>query len=588
METIKISLAKPIYALSNLDINWDNCEEKDGVLRLVLNNAGSKSMLPGDIVLFRRTGTIESEYPFGSDGVVPVSEDDREMSVIVEQEVKVISAISESEFTVEAPKKTTILCKNSTPVTIGANQYYAVSVEGTHTIFYQDVKMASDQTNPIRAIFGDEPYPLVFATNNELSTVGIASSYTKYTKTVNGCGSNENVPYDYFFIPNRESRTTFLCAAPIPENTMVDFSQNDFYFTLPNGKCIVWSEGAEQTEISVFKRTDYWNVPVGFVQNTDYVHLYQEENINTLFADKIKKNVIPPVINMERVKYAPIIMVKTGDTEEINAVCGITFNLHFRKRDNNWNVRRWDKWNTCGPTESSNVNFERSDSMVYLGFNDNDVQYQKMKVKKSFIRLSFYRKGEEDEEFDPINASLLYYSTIFLDSGYLFGQFNKKRTELIENGKTWNSDEKPSYVLSASSEDSSTIRIDSQIVVHNEFDMTKSSEGFNLYLFADDSEICDQDKEFRTIYMKVEFNHAGYGKTVPFMPWPKYITEDSISIDEYFKNVYIPVKICHIDDRYYYYFNNENDPSDSRYIDCDKDAKSIVFNLFEPRLTREL
>lgn len=584
METIKISLAKPIYSLSNLDINWNLCEEKDGVLRLVLNNAGSKSMLPGDTILFRRTGTIESEYPFGSDGIVQVPEEDREMSVIVEQEVTVISAISESEFTVEAPKKAAILCKNSTPVTIGINQYYAVSVEGTHTIFYQDVKMASEQTNPIRAIFGDEPYPLVFATNNELSIVGVASSYTKYTKTVNGCGSNENVPYDYFFIPNRESRTTFLCATEIPENTMVDFNQNDFYFTLPNGKCIVWSEGAEQTEISVFKRTDYWNVPVGFVQNTDYVHLYQEENVNTLFADKIKKNVIPPVINMERVKYAPIIMA--GDEPSI--VCGVTFNLHFRKRDNNWNVRRWDKWNTCGPTESANINFDRSDSLVYLGFNDSDVQYQKMKVKKSFIRLSFYRKGEEDEEFDPINASLLYYSTIFLDSGYLFGQFNKKRTELIENGKVWNSDEKPSYVLSASSENDSAIRIDSQIVVHNEFDMTKSSEGFNLYLFADDSEICDQDKEFRTIYMKVEFNHAGYGKTIPFMPWPKYITEDSISIDEYFKNVYIPVKICHIDDRYYYYFNNENDPSDNRYIDCDTEAKSIVFNLFEPRLTREL
>ena len=39
-----------------------------------------------------------------------------------------------------------------------------------------------------------------------------------------------------------------------------------------------------------------------------------------------------------------------------------------------------------------------------------------------------------------------------------------------------------------------------------------SSEGFYLYIWKDNSTPLPQD-----LYMKVEFNHAGYGRTIPFM-----------------------------------------------------------------------
>ena len=296
METIKISLAKPIYSLSSLDINWGECEEKDGVLKLVLNNTGAVSIFPDDTILFRRSGTIESQYRFGADGVGTVPIKDRIKEIIVEQEVRVISA-NDKEFTVEAPKKSTVLCKSCKWVS--GTTYYAISVESAHTIFYQDVEMAQEKANPIKAILGEEQNYSVFATNNELSTVGIVSSYTKTHQTIGeSCGGNEIVPYDYYFIPNRESRNVFLCACDeeVPEGTVISFNQNDFYFTDNNGSCVPWTDdrfspnGMAQTEIGVFKKTDYWNVPIGFVQNTDYAHLYQEERINTLFVEKIKQN----------------------------------------------------------------------------------------------------------------------------------------------------------------------------------------------------------------------------------------------------------------------------------------------------------
>ena len=591
METIKISLAKPMYSLSDLDINWGECEEKDGVLKLALNNAGAVSIFPDDTILFRRSGTIESQHRFGTDGVGIVPIKDRIKEIIVEQEVRVISVIDDKTFEVEAPKKAALLCT--------ACKYndklkkYVVNCNVEDTIFYQDVEMAQEKGNPIKAVYdGSESGSSVYATNRAIETIGIASSYTKYTKaSTEDCGGNQEVPYDYFFIPVREARTVFLCDKEISANTVVSFNQNDFYFTDNNGSCVPWTDdrfspnGMPQTEISVFKRTNYWNVPIGFVQNTDYIHLYQEERNNMSFVEKIKKSVIPPVINMERVKYAPII--RDGEEgEEISIVCGITFNLHFRERDDNWNIVKNRNWCTCNPTAIKDKNFEKSDSLYYLGFNDSDAQYQKMKLKKSFIRLSFYSSN------DPLSQSLLYYSTIFLDSGYLFGQFNKKRTELIGKGKIWSPNEAPKYVLSAASENGSDIRIDSQITIHNEFDTTKSSEGFNLYLFADDCEIVDivddDVKDYRTIYMKVEFNHAGYGKTIPFIVWPNKVGDDDLTIDKYFESVYIPLRIQHINDKYYYYFDVDDKSHPLwPYVQCDKDAKSIIFNLFEPKLKKE-
>lgn len=55
-------------------------------------------------------------------------------------------------------------------------------------------------------------------------------------------------------------------------------------------------------------------------------------------------------------------------------------------------------------------------------------------------------------------------------------------------------------------------RLSSQLVVKNKNLSKASSEGFYLYIWKDNEMSLPQD-----LYMKVEFNHAGYGRTVPFM-----------------------------------------------------------------------
>lgn len=289
METVKISLAKPIQALSPLNIKWSECVESGNVLTLVLRNMGTKSLSVGDTILFRRSGTIEEEYQYGSDGM-PTSTN-WNMDIIVEQEVKVISVIDDNTFEIEAPRKAALLC---TACTYNDTlRKWAINGDVEHTIFYQDVKMAQEKENPIKAVYDgseDGSSAPVYATNRAIETIGIASSYTKYTKALTeDCGGNQEVPYDYFFIPVREARTVFLCDEKIPANTVVSFTQNDFYFVDREGKCTPWTDsgytidGIPQTVVNVYKDTGYWNVPVGFVQNADYVRLYEEDRINTIF-----------------------------------------------------------------------------------------------------------------------------------------------------------------------------------------------------------------------------------------------------------------------------------------------------------------
>ena len=144
------------------------------------------------------------------------------------------------------------------------------------------------------------------------------------------------------------------------------------------------------------------------------------------------------------------------------------------------------------------------------------------------------------------------------------------------------------------SADTVSARVDTKIVVTNEYDRTKSSEGFNVYLFAEDANFNFDENGEKTIYMKVEFNHAGNGKTIPMIMWPKFYwdanlqNEDNtkggyrhtddyqpLTISNFIKALYIPIKLTYINDRYMYYI-----PDAKNYME----DGNISLILFEPKL----
>ena len=368
------------------------------------------------------------------------------------------------------------------------------------------------------------------------------------------------------------------------------------------------------------------NLPLSLETGND---AYQEQNINDKFVKMQVESVKNKAPEMEKQVYHPVFKLESTKGQPIyKPIHKIKFNLHFRKRDKEgWIVKQGSLWNGMGEnsvdgdvTSSGQNKFfsymalsgfvidkgRQSDLLCYLGFNDSDVKYQKLKLKKSFIRLSFF------DSPNRLNQNLLCYSTIYLDSGLLFSKMMRgANRKVCENNNV-----KGLYVVSGQTsdtryddlkvdrepcldpnyftmEDVEQYRLSSQITVSDRLSAS-CSEGFYLYLWTDnDNRTIPSD-----IYMRVEFNHAGYGRVIPMtMPYGAngvYTFDDIFSIwkndggwgvkknEKYsyihFKYVYDKEKFQHV---YYLdteFYNNMN----SIYLDGTPDELEI--NLYEANI----
>jgi 5-bromo-4-chloroindolyl phosphate hydrolysis protein len=310
-----------------------------------------------------------------------------------------------------------------------------------------------------------------------------------------------------------------------------------------------------------------------------------KNNTARMFLEDIKSEILPEVIDNEKRQFSPAIKRKGY----FKFAQEIVFNLHFRERTDFSEAnafRTGDEmvWNGFTISERTNSlvknltgkSDDLADELDKIGFTEDDIKYQKNKLKKSFIRLSFYSSN------NPLSRELLYYSTIFLDTNALYktyGQIINKGISDIFNEKEFDK----------------ALRLACNFTVRNKYDSRRSSEGFYLYLFPNEVE----ENTERTIYMKVEFNHAGYGKMVPMMlprsngdngaplqsnspefPLSFLLIDGDGKMDNNFSRysecVMIPIKIKYDEylNSYIYYFPwfNRND------------EEKITINLWEPRM----
>lgn len=424
---------------------------------------------------------------------------------------------------------------------------------------------------------------------------------------------------------------------PEPSDTVL-FSTNPFFRTQSDGGVnpSVSLYGCPGEIVNVCKYVDFMGLDVVLEQDYDAKRMFQEYQVNELFVKKIKNSIIPDFIDLEKVRYSPAFFeVKeneetpdTGDTiVTMYLATGLTFNLHFRTRisggtiesaetldedvllaklahsfEDTWHFNdEMSTWNGNGldkdkPNGGEKVreelyldeNFVNSSNLIgYLGFTDDDIYNQKNRVKQSFIRLSFY------DDKNPLTQNLLCYSTIFFDSGDLFGKYVKRRAWLEENVEDYNQEINP-VVWNPTAETDTCSAVTCQMIVNDEYDMTRSGEGFNLYLFRGDAPV---ENEVQNIYMKVEFNHAGIGRTVPLIFWRKgedAETSDKpvrLTISNYLDNLYIPIAISLSDRGYVYSFPDavqavEDDPK-TRCNGIVWENERLVLNLFEPMIEPE-
>ena len=321
------------------------------------------------------------------------------------------------------------------------------------------------------------------------------------------------------------------------------------------------------------------NIFIPIEEQIEY-NMHQRDAIESQIDNIIEESMNTP-IDMEKQIFYPVIPEKnnSGETIGYNNVEGINFNLKFRKRDDGVTdvtemdniISAWENDNIGNEwygTEIDNDTFlinenEESDLLSHLGFTDDDIYYRKKCLKKSFIRLTFYDTN------DPKTQSLLFYSTIFFNTGELYGKYIKN---VVKNDK----DEKE--------------RISATFSIKNIHDRFNSSEGFYLYLFPN---LC-KGTSATTLYMKIEFNHAKFGKRVPLSVThnnqikPYYIGDEgedySEKMRELLSDLYIPIKIKYDEENYRYIWYIENNNNDNIVSITDN---MLNFTYYEPVINKE-
>lgn len=327
------------------------------------------------------------------------------------------------------------------------------------------------------------------------------------------------------------------------------------------------TDGTFKNSVNVYEYAEMINITLPLTSN-NATELNDEEVAHALFKEK-REALIPDIIDYEKRCFSPCYKV----SNKLEAVSDIRFNLYFRDRSesDNWtssDVMGWNQYKLNGTTFTLDSNLTEGDLLGFLNFTDDDVYYRKQKIAKSFLRLSFY------DSKDPMTQQLLFYSTVFLDGGDLYGKYVKNVLKKIENPELSLVKDKTLGVNN----------LTASFNISDRYNRSTSSEGFYLYMFPDGT----MDGSEREIYMKVDFNHAGYGYTIPFMRPTSgssvltfgkiptsLIDPDDGDLKQYYNSIYIPVRIKYdttLKDFVYY------------FPIVERSGTTLKFNLYEPKL----
>lgn len=417
--------------------------------------------------------------------------------------------------------------KNNKSFSIYIDKYFTLNQDKIEKIIYNDT-LGVEESQNIFLHFNDYHYfdvndkeiPIYFNTfdeNGELTVKTILFGYYSQKVLVGSIVNFQNAKADFLFknIFGIDINADGLNEKYIEGDLSgIEIYRDNFLF----GEKTNYTFSFERPIVNI-------NVPI---VNTFETNLIQMELLNEYFVETEKKKAINRITDIEKDVYYPCI----PNNNSFGDVYTIKFNLHFREhRGDDWLVENESFWNCVEQSFDENnkpkegsakiintpqqmTTDNRSDLLSFLGFTNEDVHFQKNKLKKSFLRLMYF------DSTNPANQNMIGYSTIFFDTGDMFAKYIKYNEEKNYVAVNMNknqygvyniSEEKTGIRVNRESFNEKT-RLSSQFVVKSKNTSKASSEGFYLYIWKDNSTPLPQD-----LYMKVEFNHAGYGRTIPFM-----------------------------------------------------------------------
>ena len=526
-------------------------------------------------------------------------------------------------------------------VTINNNRYY---------VFTEEREIVNnDETEKI-------DYEYITITENikitfEITEINGSSTYIAYpvidSNTIDSIAENElQREYCNIIVNNWKAFTftvrkdTFGRKPLTVENGLMDSMSATLPYSISDAYLL-------ENKIEIFRIQNYLSFKFPLLSKTAN-NLRREEIINNDFVEDIKRESINTIVDMEKDVYYPVYKhIDENNDVEFKPIQQIRFNLHFRTRNfDNWKIYEDDREFMDDDTpnyrksnwfvtdlgyykkfyEDKNKKVLKklhnaSDLLGWLNFTTDEIRNQSTKIGKSFIRLSFYSTN------NPKTQVLLATSTIFFDENLSYKKYiNSKRnsdmmyidTKVMDIAgysyftkyqKDVDSGTANYQVSSNTISDSSEVyndtffnddsRLSSRFVINDKYNTDTSSEGYYLYLFKEYSKKMREE----TIYMKVEFNHAGIGKTVAFMlptkvdsegkATPLYLSEEGdlealkkgFALTDIYKQTYIPIKIKYDDavNKYVYYL--PDNIRENSYLGVDNEI--MEFNLFETKFANE-
>lgn len=376
------------------------------------------------------------------------------------------------------------------------------------------------------------------------------------------------------------------------------------------------------SDISMYKIHDYTRMPVHLSRETSN-DLYKSDltsidKYNDLLSDSVN-----PIVDMEKDTYFPSIFTESGGT--FSDATEIEINMHFRTRSllswkinedygksdinheySNWFIFDYQPYSQCISDSSSNVYFKNkllsaSDLIGLMYYTADDILFQKTKISKSFLRISYFSTPDENTQ------SLLATSTVFMNGNGLYEKYTPSKS----NKGTYNVVSPKKIHVTGTTMNASTelksggsfvfddeTRLSSRLTIFPKNTTENSSEGFCAYFFKEYSDsLIDKN-----IYLKFEFFHAGVGRKIALMvptvsgdtntPITNWTSEEidefkkGYSIENIQKRMYVPMK-CKYDvkERKYRYYFSGSEYNNSSFVK--NDSRKIVFNLFELKLKND-
>lgn len=271
--------------------------------------------------------------------------------------------------------------------------------------------------------------------------------------------------------------------------------------------------------VTMTKETGHFKVMFPFSQDFA-LDMDRDEEYEEFFIKEKQEESVNKIVDFEKFMFEPVY----DDNGEYRKVREIRINPHFKYREDK------DEWlvgNGSGYDFDRYINksalINTGDIAWSLGFDDEDIYYRKRRVKKSFIRISVYDTPNRTTQ------NLLFYSTVFLDNSELYQKYMNRLAKDNYNKPNNNPNE---YTSSSEGTEDDILAV--SFIINDKYDYSKCSEGFYLYLFNDTT----NGLEERELYMKLEFNNAKYGTTVPLF----LQSEDGKVLnynDEGFKKTYV-------------------------------------------------